>query len=173
MSDNLILVDKDDKEIGSAEKEECHKSMRLHRAFSIFIFNSSGELLIHKRSSHKKTWPGFWTNSCCSHPRVGEELEKSAERRLKEELGFSCPLQHLFSFQYQAKFDGVYGEHELDHVFIGTYDGPVEPDKDEVEQWLFINVDDLKRDIKKNPEKYTPWFKLCIDGVLQRMEKSL
>ncbi len=168
MSEQLILVDKDDNEIGSEEKDKAHRgSLPLHRAFSVFIFNIKGELLIHKRSGKKKTWPGFWTNTCCSHPRVGEATEEAAKRRLEEEMGFSCPLKFLFKFTYKARYDDVYGEHEVDNVFSGRYDGPVKPDRNEVDEWKFVGVGGLRSDMKKNPEKYTPWFRLCLERVLQ------
>ncbi|OPY74628.1 MAG: Isopentenyl-diphosphate Delta-isomerase [Syntrophorhabdus sp. PtaU1.Bin058] len=169
--DELIIVDKDDKEIGYGEKDECHfVPAKLHRAFSIFIFNSKGEMLVHKRSGAKKTWPGYWTNACCSHPRRGESLEDATARRLLEELGFTCPLKHLFSFHYKADYDSVYGEHEIDHVFIGTYDGDVMPDKNEVETHRFITIDALLDDIKKSPQTYTPWFKRALPAVLEHIE---
>lgn len=169
--DTLILVDKNDKEIGFAGKEECHLiPAKLHRAFSLFIFNSKKQMLLHKRSSTKKTWPGFWTNACCSHPRKGESLEVATHRRLKEELGFDCDLRYLFTFQYESKFDDKYGENEVDHVFLGLYDGSVKPNRDEVEDWEFVSVDELKKDIIKNPKKYTPWFKIALDRVISQIQ---
>ena len=133
--DTMILVDSDDNVIGCDEKEACHLvPAKLHRAFSIFIVNSKGEMLIHRRSSLKKTWPGFWTNACCSHPRKDESLEEATGKRLFFEMGFTCPLTYLFHFEYKADYDGVYGENEVDHVFLGFYDGPVNPNRDEVEE---------------------------------------
>jgi len=168
--ESLILVDKNDKEIGHIGKVEAHRgSLPLHRAFSIFIFNSRGEMLIQKRGSKKNTWPGFWANACCSHPRVGEKIEDAVKRRLKEELGFSCPLKFLFKFEYKAQYDNVWGEHELDSVFIGRYDGAVKPNKEEIMEWKFIGVDELKLDVKRNPGKYGPWFKLCYERVLKNL----
>ena len=118
VTDFLILVDENDNEVGYEEKELCHLlPTKRHRAFSIFIFNSAGKILIHKRSALKKTWPGFWTNACCSHPRKGESLEEATARRLQEELGFQTQLIHLFTFLYHADYDGTYGENEIDHVF--------------------------------------------------------
>jgi len=168
--DTLIVVDKNDNEIGFEEKEKAHQGkLPLHRAFSIFIFNFRGEMLIQKRSSKKKTWPGFWANACCSHPRKGEAVEESAKRRLKEELGFSTPLKFLFKFQYKAQFDKIWGEHELDHVFVGKYDGPVKPDRNEIEDWKFIDVSELIEDAKQDG-KYSPWFKLCFKRVIAEMK---
>lgn len=166
--DELQLVDRDDHETGSGEKELCHRiPTTLHRAFSIFIFNRKGQMLIHRRASGKTTWPGFWSNACCSHPRKGESLADATRRRLHEELGFICPLTHLFAFTYKADYDEQYGENEIDHVFVGTYDGPVKPDKREVAEWKFIPISDLTHDIKVNPERYTPWFKEALPRVLQ------
>lgn len=164
LSDQLILVDKNDREVGSEEKEKCHRPPKLHRAFSIMIYKD-GKMLIHKRASGKKTWPGFWTNACCSHPRKGESIEKAAETRLKEELGFTCPLKFLFKFEYRAMYNEGWGEHEVDHVFEGHYDGPIKPDKNEVEEIKFVDVKELKADIEKHPEKYTPWFKIAFNKI--------
>lgn len=166
--DELIIVDENDIEIGYGEKDECHLiPAKLHRAFSIFIFNSKGEMLIHKRSGSKKTWPGYWTNACCSHPRKGESLEEATARRLREELGFTCPLDRLFSFYYKADYDPTYGEHEVDHVFKGTYDGDVTPDGNEIEEFTFIPISALREDVQRAPQKYTPWFKQALPAVLE------
>lgn len=162
----LILVDRNDKEIGHEEKEKCHYGRpKLHRAFSVVIFNSDGKMLIHKRSRLKKTWPGFWTNACCSHPRKGEKVLEAAKRRLKEELGFSCKLKFLFRFEYDAVYDDKWGEHEMDHVFEGHYDGPIKPDKSEIEDMKFVDIRYLKKDMKKQPGKYTPWFMIAFNKM--------
>ena len=167
--EQLILVDSNDKILGYEEKEKCHLlPARLHRAFSIFIFNSKGEMLIHKRSRLKETWPGFWTNTCCSHPRKGEQTAAAAERRLKEEFGFTCSLKFIFKFEYKADYDEKWGENELDHVFIGKHDDAVKPDKNEVDEWKFVETEWLKNDIKKNPGNYTPWLKICLGRVLNK-----
>jgi isopentenyl-diphosphate delta-isomerase len=169
----LILVNEKDDEIGYAPKEECHIwPAKRHRAFSIFIFNSKTEMLIHKRAADKKTWPGFWTNACCSHPRKGELIQPTAERRLKEELGFTTKLKHLFTFEYSAQYDAKWGEHEIDWVFAGRYDGPVNPDPKEVAECRFVPIDDIQSDIIAHPERYTPWFKLCFDKVLEKLQKK-
>lgn len=167
--DLLVCVNGKDEITGYEEKERCHlRPTVLHRAFSIFIFNSKSEILIHRRSSLKKTWPGFRTNACCSHPRKGESLEAATQRRLHEELGFETPVVELFSFQYSAEYDSEYGENEIDHVFVGTYDGPVTPDPEEIEEWGFIGVDELKREIDGHPEDFTPWFLTALPLVLER-----
>lgn len=170
--DMLILVDEADNELGYEEKSSAHAwPAKRHRAFSVFIFNGRGEMLIHRRAADKKTWPGFWTNTCCSHPRKGEATADAAARRLKEELGFTCPLKHVFTFEYSARYDDKIGEHEVDHVFLGRYDGPVNADVNEVAEWKFISVSELLNDVKARPEKYTPWFKLALERVISAAKK--
>jgi len=165
--ENVILVDEQDNEIGIAEKYATHRlPVKLHRAFSIFIFNSKGEMLLARRARSKYHWGGFWSNACCSHPRPSEPVDLATKRRLEEELGFTCDLRFLFKFIYRADFDGVWGEHELDYAYVGKYDGPVNPNPNEVEETRFMAIDDLKKDIEENPEKYTPWFKICLGRVL-------
>jgi isopentenyl-diphosphate Delta-isomerase len=172
--DILILVDREDRERGFEEKETCHLiPTKLHRAFSIFVFNEKGEMLIHKRAGSKKTWPGFWTNACCSHPRKGETLVTATKRRLKEELGFSCPVRRLFSFQYSAEYDTTYGENEIDHVFFGTYNGVVRPDPGEIEEWKFVSVEDLATDVGTRGERYTPWFRTALPRVMEHVSRHL
>jgi isopentenyl-diphosphate delta-isomerase len=168
--DTLILVDAEDNITGYDEKEDCHIiPAKLHRAFSIFIINSKDEMLIHKRSSLKYTWPGFWTNACCSHPRKGENLEDAAQRRLLEEMGFTCLLKYLFKFRYQSNYDNKYGENEVDNVFIGFYDGPLKPDKNEIEEWKFISIDALLEDVEIHPANYTPWFMKALPEVINNI----
>lgn len=171
--DTLILVDEQDREIGYEEKDACHiLPTKLHRAFSVFIVNSRGEMLIHKRSGTKKTWPGYWTNACCSHPRWNEGLDEAVQRRLNEELGFSCPVTHLFSFRYEAVYDSGYGENEFDHVFLGVYDGPVYPDPAEISDYSFVSVEGLRIDAEEHPEEYTPWFLAAFPKVLSVVGSS-
>lgn len=166
--DQLILVDSKDNVLGYAEKEKCHHGKPiLHRAFSIFLFNNKGEMLITKRSSLKKTWPGFWSNAVCSHPRKDEETHAAAVRRLEEELGITSSLAYLFKFEYSADYDGEWGEHELDWVFAGKISEEPKADRDEIEDWKFISVEQLRQDVKNRPEKYTPWFKICLERVLE------
>jgi len=165
--ETLILVDKDDKEIHYKEKEECHLiPVKLHRAFSIFIINKKHQMLIHKRQNSKKTWPGFWTNACCSHPRKDENLEKATKRRLQEELGFTCNVKPLFKFHYEENYDDKYGENEIDHIFFGIYNGDIKPNDDEIEEHKFVPIDELMEDVRKHQEKYTPWFKKALPEVL-------
>lgn len=169
--DIIILVDSTDKEIGYETKEKCHRTKPLlHRAFSVFLFNSRSEMLITKRAAGKATWPLFWTNACCSHPRKGEPIESAAHRRIKEELGIDCPLRFSFKFQYEAQYDKDWGESEVDSVFIGNYDGALRCDKSEVSDWKFMPVGALKKDVTKNADAYTPWFKLCFERVLKEVK---
>lgn len=166
--DELILVDANDNDAGYAEKESCHLiPMKLHRAFSIFILDNTGAMLIHKRSPAKKTWPDFWSNACCSHPRKGEDLSDAVTRRLQEELGFTCPLRHLFHFSYKSNYDNEYGEYEIDHVFIGQYDGKIRPNPDEITDFKFVTLKELSRDVEDRPDQYTPWFKKALPKVIQ------
>jgi len=172
--DMLILVNKDDEEVGCKEKESCHLiPVALHRAFSIFIVNTKGQMLIHKRQSTKKTWPGFWTNACCSHPRKGEDLQEATKRRLQEELGVICDVKPLFKFHYRADYDTKYGEHEVDHVFLGIYDGDVKPNNDEIQEHRFMAIDELMEDVRLRGGEYTPWFKLALPGVREHVEELM
>lgn len=156
----LIVVDKKDQILGFKDKEICHnKQGILHRAFSVFVFNNKDELLIQKRSKHKRLWPLFWTNTCCSHPLKGEEIKESAGKRLKEELGFSCPLEFLFKLFYQAQYKDKGAENEITYVFKGIYQGKVFPNKKEVALFHWLSFKKLKKEIKEKPESFTPWFK--------------
>lgn len=162
MVENIIVVDKFDKEIGSIEKMEAHHKGILHRAFSILVFNKKNELLLQKRDKGKYHSPGLWTNTCCSHPRFGESLEQAVNRRLKEEMGFTCELKEVFSFIYKAELENKLTENEFDHVFMGIYDGEVEINKDEVEDYKWISIEEVKVDMENNPEQYTYWFKVLF-----------
>lgn len=162
IDDNLlVLVDDDDEIVGYETKGNCHSNAGiLHRAFSIFIFNDRNELLIQKRSGKKPLWPLYWSNSACSHPRKGEECGEAAERRLKEELGFSSNLEFLYKFKYQAGFGDAGSENELCYVFLGRFQGCVEPDPEEIADWKFVDLESLERDMRSAPERYTPWFRM-------------
>ncbi len=161
-SDLLILVDEADREVGHLSKAECHRGGGvLHRAFSLLIFNAAGELLLQQRAASKRLWPLYWSNSCCSHPRRAEDLETAIHRRLKEELGLSCPLQFLYKFQYQAQFDAAGAEQELCSVFIGRCTGPVRINREEILDWRWISPEALQADLAGGAaDRYTPWFKL-------------
>lgn len=158
--ESLILVDDDDREVGHASRARCHEgSGLLHRAFSLFIFNGRGELLIQQRAAGKRLWPLYWSNSCCSHPRQAESMDVAIHRRLNEELGLKCPLQFLFKFKYQAQFDGSGAEHELCSVFIGRSAAPVRANGAEVTAWRWIGPEALDAEMRDaGTACFTPWF---------------
>lgn len=164
LKEKVILVDAFDNEVGTMEKLEAHEKGQLHRAFSVFLYNSRGELLLQQRALHKYHSPGLWTNTCCSHPRPGETNIDAAKRRLMEEMGIECHLEYAFSFMYEQKL-GELIEHELDHVFIGTFDGKPTINPEEVADWKLISESNLKSDMLQNPEHYTIWFRLCLQRV--------
>jgi isopentenyl-diphosphate Delta-isomerase len=158
----VVLVDKNNKKIGVEEKIKAHKTGKLHRAFSIFIFNSKGEVLLQQRAKTKYHSGGLWSNTVCSHPRPGETYSKATHRRLKEEMGFDCKLKKLFCFIYNAGFKNGLSENEYDCVFTGRFDGVPRPNKKEVMDFKWISVKDLKKDIKKHPNKYSVWLKIAF-----------
>ena len=160
-TDTLILVDEQDNEIGSCEKIDCHLGDgKLHRAFSVFLFNPEGKLLIQQRSEQKMLWGGYWANSCCSHPRLGETTVDAAHRRIREELRVECDLKYLYKFIYHAEFGDVGSEHENCWVYAGQFDGSVNVDPDEIANWRFISPDELTAEIEMNGDQFAPWFKL-------------
>jgi isopentenyl-diphosphate delta-isomerase len=160
-ADALILVDEADREVGHLSKARCHDGQGiLHRAFSLLIFNSAGELLLQQRSSAKRLWPLYWSNSCCSHPRRAESMETAIYRRLYEELGLRCPLQFLFKFQYQAQFESAGSEQELCSVFIGRSTEPVRCDPNEIQAWRWVHPEALQAELAAGADRFTPWFKL-------------
>ncbi len=170
MTEKVILVDEDDNKIGTEEKLKAHQDGgKLHRCFSIFIFNDKGELMLQKRAEQKYHCPDLWTNTCCSHPRPGEPLEEAAHRRIKEEMGFDCPMEEKFTFTYKADFENGLTEHEYDHVYIGKYNGEPDPNPEEAGDWKWIKPKKLNQDIEKNPERYTPWFKKALDKALNHI----
>jgi isopentenyl-diphosphate delta-isomerase len=159
----VILVDKNNRKIGIEEKMQAHANGSLHRAFSIFIFNSKGELLLQQRVKSKYHSGGLWSNTVCSHPRPGENYLQATHRRLKEEMGFDCELKRLFSFIYKADFKDGLTENEYDSVFMGKFDGQPNPNIAEVMDYKWIDIKDLKKDISKNPERYSVWLKTILD----------
>ena len=161
-SEALILVDEADREVGHLDKARCHQGRGvLHRAFSLLIFNDAGDLLLQQRSASKRLWPLYWSNSCCSHPRSGEDMETATRRRLQEELGIACPLQFLFKFQYQAQFDATGAENELCSVFIGRSRDPIRANSHEILDWRWISPQALQREIAADGARtFTPWFML-------------
>lgn len=163
MAEYIVTVDEQDNIIGSIEKLEAHELGVLHRAFSILVFNQNGEVLLQRRNLEKYHSPGLWSNTCCSHQRVGETLEEAANRRLMEELGFQTDLKEMFSFTYKVKFDNDLTEYEIDHVFLGHYDGNVIINEEEVDRIEWVSIEHLRHDMKANPDKYTYWFKILMD----------
>jgi len=159
-SEELILVDRDDNEIGFASKAEAHDGGGiLHRAFSLFLFNEDGELLLQQRSAEKRLWGGFWSNSCCSHPRRGESLAVATSRRLLDELNFEAELEFVYRFCYEATFGEAGSENELCHVFLGRAGDEIRPNDSEIANIRFVSPGDLDREFEEQPERFTPWFK--------------
>mgnify|MGYP003476749980 CR=1 FL=1 len=161
--EKIILVDEFDNEIGTMEKMEAHRKGVLHRAFSVLLFNSQGELLLQKRAKNKYHSGGLWTNTCCSHPLPQESIEDAASRRLKQEMGIDLRPTFAFKFIYKTHLDQSLIEHEYDHVYTGVYDGIPVINMDEVEEWKFMDLNSLRKDIKQFPESYTSWFKIIIN----------
>ena len=169
MTEYVVLVDELDNKVGLMEKMEAHINPTLHRAFSIFIFNSKNEMLLQQRALSKYHTPGLWTNTCCSHPRDGESLHDATKRRLQEEMGMQCELKEAFSFIYKADVMQGLVEHEFDHVFIGTSDDLPIINKEEVESFRYDTVENIKADIERNPQNYTAWFKIAFDKLLETL----
>ncbi len=160
--DQVVLVDEQDNEVGTMDKMEAHQRGLLHRAFSILLFNSRGELLLQKRSKKKYHSGGLWTNTCCSHPLPNETMADATRRKLLHEMGVNPPLEFAFKFIYETKLDHNLIEHEYDHVFVGAFDGKPHVNEDEVEDWKFVNFSLLKREIDLHPEQYSYWFRLIL-----------
>jgi len=167
MVGKVILVDEKDRELGTMEKMEAHQKGILHRAFSVFIFNSKGEMLLQKRASSKYHSPNLWTNTCCSHPRINENTNDAANRRLMEEMGMKCQLDYAFNFIYKVKLDQGMYEHELDHVFIGKTNTLPAINKSEVNDYQYQTPTYISEQIKANPTAYTEWFKICFNEVVK------
>lgn len=168
----VILVDSQDNEIGTMEKIEAHQKAVLHRAFSVFIFNKNGDLMLQRRAAHKYHSPLLWTNTCCSHQRLGESNIAAASRRLQEEMGFSTDLEEKFHFIYKAPFDNGLTEHELDHVLVGFYDGQPKINRDEVCEWKWMNLDELSNHMSTYPDQYTSWFKIIFNEFLEQLKAA-
>lgn len=173
MIEEVILVNEQDQQTGTMEKIEAHRKALLHRAFSVFIFNHKGEMLLQQRAKLKYHSPGLWTNSCCSHPRPGETVDAAARRRLKEEMGFETPLSKIFDFIYKADFENGLTEFEFDHVYTGTYDGGLNPDQQEVLDYCFRSLEDIQQDLDSRPEKYSSWFRIAFPKVKERMKELI
>ena len=160
-AEELILVDANDAELGYLSKAQCHDGAgQLHRAFSVFLFNDTGELLLQQRSQSKRLWPGYWSNTCCSHPRRGETMQVATERRLLDELRVTSTLQFVYKFEYQAAFGEFGSENELCHVYLGRIAGSVTPNANEVDAIRYLSAAALDNELDNLPNEFTPWFKL-------------
>jgi isopentenyl-diphosphate delta-isomerase len=175
--ERVVLVDEHDRELGSAEKLSVHADGRLHRAFSVFVFGRKGHLLLQRRAEAKYHSGGLWTNTCCGHPRPFEPVLEAAHRRLREEMGFDCPLQSMLHFVYQSQLENGLCEHELDHVLVGRFDGWPIPNPAEADDWCWVDVRVVMQDARVHPERYTTWFPLALEklsehGLLRRPKKQ-
>jgi isopentenyl-diphosphate Delta-isomerase len=169
---DVILVNQKDEPVGTMEKLEAHQKGILHRAFSIFIFNSKGEMLLQKRALKKYHSPGLWSNACCSHPYPDEEVKPGALRRLREEMGFTATLEKAFDFMYKISFENGLTEHEFDHVFVGTFDGEIKANPEEVADYTYRSMEEIKQDVKQKPDRYTGWFCIAFPKVEEWLVKS-
>ena len=174
----LILVDTEDREIGSLGKDQCHDGEGvLHRAFSLFLFNDKGELLLQRRSEEKRLWPRYWSNSCCSHPRQNEDMQSATLRRLKEELDITTALTFIFNFQYDAQYENKGSEREICSVYIGKSNGPITANRTEIAAWKFCDLHLVDIELSKNSEYFTPWFRIEWDRIreshMRDIEKML
>lgn len=160
--EEVVLVDDSDRDIGVMEKMEAHRKGELHRAFSVFLFNPAGECLIQKRSTEKYHSPGLWTNACCSHPKPDETVEEATKRRLREELGISCELTFVYKFKYKVQLTDTLTEHEIDYVYAGICETLPSINPEEVAEWKFVQLDEVRKDIAIHPTQYTHWFKLIL-----------
>lgn len=161
--EKVILVNERDEPIGLMPKMEAHEKALLHRAFSVFVFNDNNELMIQQRALGKYHSPGLWANTCCSHQREGETNVAAGMRRLQEEMGFTTSLEDSISFIYKAPFDNGLTEHEFDHILIGRYNQEPEPNPEEVHDWEWMSLEDIKADMESQPQKYTAWFKIIFE----------
>jgi len=169
--ENVILVNENDEQIGLMPKLEAHQKAVLHRAFSVFVLNNQNEIMLQQRAHQKYHSPLLWTNTCCSHQREGENNIDAGSRRLFEEMGFKTDLKELFHFIYKAPFDNGLTEHELDHVMIGYYNDNPDINREEVEDWKWMKIEDVKADIERQPEIYTVWFKIIFDEFYHYLEE--
>ena len=164
----VLLVNKNDQPLGTMEKITAHERGELHRAFSVFVFNSKGEMMLQRRASDKYHSGGLWTNAVCSHPKVGEDIKAAAKRRMHEEMGFSCGIDEVFTFIYKSDVGDGLTEHEFDHVFVGNTDTHPDPNPEEVEDWKYVNMDWLVKDVEEHPENYTVWFVIALKELLKQ-----
>jgi isopentenyl-diphosphate delta-isomerase len=168
--EEVILVSPQDEEIGYMEKMEAHQLGLLHRAFSVFLFNSKGEMLLQKRALSKYHSGGLWTNACCSHPRKGETIEQAASRRTREELGCEPELQKIHSFIYKAALDNNLTEHEFDHVLVGNYEGEMNLNINEVSEIAYLPIQQIRQEMNEQPDKFTVWFKIIFEEVISILQ---
>jgi isopentenyl-diphosphate delta-isomerase len=168
-TEQVILVDQNDAPLGTMEKMEAHEKGVLHRAFSVFVFNEKNELMLQQRAWHKYHSPGLWTNTCCSHQRMGEDSVSAGRRRLREEMGFEVPLEFKVSFIYKAPFDNGLTEHELDHVLVGHFEGEPKINPEEVASWKWMPMDELIQDMAEHTDQYTVWFKIIFDKYCEHL----
>lgn len=161
--EQVILVNEKDEVLGLMPKMEAHEKAKLHRAFSVFIYNNKNQLMLQQRALTKYHTPGLWTNTCCSHQRVGESNIEAGKRRLQEEMGFTTDLEETISFIYKAPFENGLTEHEFDYILVGKYNEDPNPNPAEVADWKWIDLEDIKKDIAENPSLYTAWFKIIFD----------
>ncbi|MEJ7559715.1 MAG: isopentenyl-diphosphate Delta-isomerase [Pedobacter sp.] len=173
MTEQVILVDVEDNVLGTMDKMDAHVMGKLHRAFSVFIFNGSGELLLQQRALEKYHSGGKWTNTCCSHPRMGEETLAAAHRRLGEEMGMKCELTYAFNFTYKAELLEGIEEYEYDHVYFGLSDEVPLPDTAEVAAYKYMSMESLSKDIDMNPDDYSEWLKICFKQVQESNKRLL
>ena len=166
--EEVVTVDTDDRETGVVEKMAAHREGILHRAFSVFVFDDAGRMLLQQRAAGKYHSGGLWSNTCCSHPRPGESVLDAAHRRLREEMGLDCPLETAFSFIYRTDLDHGLTEHEYDHVVIGRYNGEPVPDTAEVGDWKWAPVAEVRGSIAERPEAFTIWFRIALDALVER-----
>lgn len=167
--EQVVLVNEKDEKIGLMPKQEAHVKGVLHRAFSVFIFNSKNELMLQQRAFEKYHTPGLWANTCCSHQRDGESSIEAGKRRLMEEMGFTTDLKETTTFIYKAPFDNGLTEHELDHILVGSYEADPQINPEEVASWKWMDLEEVRDDIKNNPDIYTPWFKIIFDKFYQHL----
>jgi isopentenyl-diphosphate Delta-isomerase len=168
----VILVNEDDQPVGTMEKMQVHHQGLLHRAFSVFIFDRQGRMLLQKRAAGKYHGAGLWTNACCSHPYPDETTDAAAQRRLFEELGFNVPLKKAFEFVYKAKVENDLIEHEYDHVFIGIYEGEIKPNEDEVSDYKYVDVSQIKNEMEAQPGNFTAWFQIAFPRVVSSFNEA-
>ena len=173
MEEKVILVDENDQQIGLMPKMEAHEKALLHRAFSVFVMNNKGEIMLQQRAAHKYHTPNLWTNTCCSHQREGESNLEAGKRRLMEEMGFVTELKEVLSFVYKAPFDNGLTEHEYDHVMVGYYEDEPNINPEEVQSWKWMRPEAIKEDIANNPSIYTAWFKIIFEKFYDHLMLEL